>query len=154
TDFEGNFDLQPDGLRDLQSLLAELESSKVEWFKLREPDLVKQLHYPLTASSKAWGDTLITLAKVVIEGLDRSFFERQVRDRGGKGDPKWASIRYAQEALTVGGTDPQAVADIVAPLVELQKLRTKLSAHSGGAEAKTLRAALLRKHKSPRGHVE
>ena len=64
TDFEGDFDQEPDTLRDLQSILLELHEAKTKWFSLREPDLVKQVHYPLTASSKAWGDALTTLAKL------------------------------------------------------------------------------------------
>jgi len=155
TDFEGNFDLEPDSLRDLQYLIDQLHMADAKWFTLREPDLVSQLHYPLTSSAKAWGDVIGTLAKVVVEGLEKKFFETRAKDAGSEGDPKWGSILWAKEALKVSGTDDSVIAEVIQPLLDLQAQRMKLSgAHSGGDEAKTLRATLLREHKSPRGHVE
>jgi hypothetical protein len=154
TDFQGEFDDEPNSLRDLQSVLDALDTMKPKWFTLREPDLVKQLHYPLTTSSKAWGDTLTTLAKLVNEGLERRFFENRTKELGGNEDAKWGSIRWAQEAMKAGGVGDEVIADVIQPLRDLQQLRTKLDAHSGGAEANVLRTSLLRQHKSPRGHIE
>lgn len=58
TDFKAEFDDEPDGLRSLRYVLERLRDSRLPWFTLREPGLLDQLHYPLTASSKTWGDTL------------------------------------------------------------------------------------------------
>jgi hypothetical protein len=155
TDFEGNFDLEPDNLRDLQYLIDQLHVADVKWFTLRDPDLVSQLHYPLTGSTKVWGEVVGTLARVVVEGLEKKFFEMRAKAAGSNGDPKWGSILWAKEALKVGGTDDSVIAEVIQPLLDLQSQRTKLSgAHSGGEDAKKLRAALLRKHKSPHGHIE
>lgn len=154
TDFEGSWDLEPDGLRDLQSLLNQLHEKGADWFTLREPELVKQLHYPLTSSQKAWDEALGVLAKLVVEGLERKFFEHEVKKAGASGDPKWASIRWAKEWMKVVGADDGVINEVIQPLVALQALRTKLSAHSGGGEAKKLRVTLIKAHKSPRGHIE
>jgi hypothetical protein len=136
-------------------LIDQLHKADVKWFTLREADLVRQLHYPLTTSAKAWGDVVGTLARVVIEGLEKNFFEMRVKNAGSSGDPKWGSILWAKEALKVAGTDDAVIAEVIQPLLDLQAQRTKLSgAHSGGDEAKKLRASLLRKHKSPRSHLE
>jgi hypothetical protein len=67
---------------------------------------------------------------------------------------KWASIRWAQEALKASGFAEEVIAEVIEPLRDLQMLRTKLDAHAGGAEASALRTKLLREHKSPRGHIE
>jgi len=155
TDFEGDWDMEPDSLRDLQYLIDQLHTADVAWFTLREPDLAKQLHYPLTNSAKAWGEVVSTLAKVINEGLEKKFFKKRAKDVGGKDDPKWGSILWAKEALTVAGTDESVVSEVIQPLLDLQAQRSKLSgAHSGGEEAKKLRAKLLREHKTPRGHVD
>ena len=155
TDFEGNFDLEPDSLRDLQQLIDQLHIADAKWFTLRDPDLISQLHYPLTSSAKAWGDVIGTLARIVVEGLEKKFFETSAKDAGSKADPKWGSILWAKEALKASGTEDSVIAEVIQPLLDLQAQRTKLSgAHSGGDEAKKLRATLLRKHKSPHGHVE
>jgi len=154
TDFAGEFDLDPDGLRDLQAIVRNLHEADVEWYTLREPDILSQVHYPLTGSTKAWADTLGTLAKIVIEGLERKFFEEVVKESGLQGQTTWGSIVWAREALKTRGVDDSVVSEVIQPLQELQSLRTKLNAHSGGDEAKKLRASLLRTHKSPRVHVE
>jgi hypothetical protein len=154
TDFEGNFDTEPDSLRDIQALVSELHVAKSAWYTLREEELIKQLHYPLTSSAKAWGEALGTLAKIVVEGLERRFFEATVARLGGQGDSKWGSILWAREALKVSGVDETAIPEVIQPFLDLQSLRTKLGAHSGGEEAKKLRASLLRDHKSPRGHFD
>lgn len=154
TDFEGSFDQEPDNLRDLQSILLELHAAQTKWFTLREPDLVSQLHYPLTTSSKIWGDTLTTLAKLVNEGLERKFFEAKATELGAVGDPQWGSIRWAQEAMEISAVDDEIISEVIQPMRDLQQQRTKLDAHSGGSEASSMRSNLLQKHKSPRGHIE
>jgi hypothetical protein len=154
TDFMGEWSHDPDPLRDLQASLTDLHASGVEWFRLREPNLVDQLHYPLTSSVKAWSDTLITLAKLVVEGLEREYFEERAKSKGAKGDPKWGSIRWIQEAMKSSGISDEIVEEVISPLRTVQELRTKLGAHSGGNEAASIRADLLREHKTPRQHIE
>jgi hypothetical protein len=154
TDFKGDFDDEPDSLRDLDRILLEIHAENVKWFVLREPDLLKQLHYPLTNSSKAWGDVLTTLAKLVNEGLEKNHFMTKAKELGGVGDPKWGSILWAQELLKLNGTAQDVITEVIEPLRDLQRLRSKLNAHSGGSEAASIRATLLREFKSPRAHIE
>jgi hypothetical protein len=154
TDIEGEWCHEPDPLRDLQAILTDLHTSGVKWFRLREPNLVDQLHYPLTDSIKIWSDTLIALAKIVVEGLERKYFEERAKSEGAKGDPKWGSIRWVQEAMKSSGISDEIIDEVISPLRTVQELRTKLGAHSGGSEAASIRADLLREHKTPRLHIE
>ena len=119
-----------------------------------EPHLVSQLHYPLTASAKAWGDTLIVLAKLVVEGLEKRYFEELAKSNGVKGDPGWGSINWLKEAMKSSGNSDEVVEEVILPLRTVQQLRTKLGAHSGGSEAASIRADLLREYKTPRLHIE
>ena len=154
TDFEGQFDKEPDPLRDLQTTLTELHSSGLGWFTLREPNLISQVHYPLTPSVKTWDDTLIALAKLVVEGLERKYFEEYAKSNGAKGDPQWGSIRWVQEAMKTAGISDEIIDEVIVPLRTIQQLRSKLVAHSGVSEANTIRAELLREYKTPRLHIE
>jgi len=154
TDIQGEWSDHPDPLLDLQASLTDLHTSGVKWFTLREPDLVNQLHYPLTASAKAWGDTLITLTKLVVEGLEKRYFEELAKSKGVKGDPKWGSINWVKEAMKSSGTSDEVLNEVILPLRTVQELRTKLTAHSGGSEAVSIRANLLREYKTPRSHIE
>lgn len=154
TDFEGSFDVDPDGLRDLKSAVLRLGAEKPAWFALHEPNLIGQLHYPLTASTKTWNDTLVTLAKCVTEGLKKSYFEGEAKRRGRVGDPAWGSIKWMRELLQALSVDEDRISEITVPLVELQRLRSKLGAHTGGNEAAAIRRDLLKEFGSPRAHVE
>jgi hypothetical protein len=153
TDFEGQWSDHSDPLIDLQNALNNLHASDVNWFTLREPNLVSQLHYPLTSSAKAWGDTLITLTKLVAEGLEKRFFEDLAKSNGATGDARWGSIRWAEEAMKSSGTSAEVIGEVIRPLRKVQELRTKPSAHSGGNEASSIRAELLRDYKTPRAHI-
>jgi hypothetical protein len=126
----------------------------LQWFTLREPNLVGQVHYPLTPSVKAWSDTLIALAKLVVEGIEKRYFEEYAKSKGAKGDPKWGPISWVQEAMKTSGASDEIIGEVTAPLRTVQQLRTKLAAHSGGSEANAIRADLLRKYKTPRLHIE
>ena len=153
-DVEGEVYEEPDHLRDLKAILGELRKTGVQWFRLRDSELVKQIHYPLTNSNKAWGDVLGLLSKVVVEGLKESFFKGKAKKSGVEGDPKWGSVRWLQEAMKADGVDNEVINEVVRPLDELRKLRNKLSAHSEGSEAAKLRKDLRRQHTSPHRHIE
>jgi hypothetical protein len=153
TDFKGEFDDEPDGLRSLRNELEGIRHSRAPWFTIRESDLLDQLHYPLTASNKAWGDTLTTLAKCVVEGINKSYLVSEAKKRGSVGDPAWGSLKWLRELLTSLGVESDRVAEVVDPLSELQRLRTKLDAHAGGSEATTIRRELLREFETPRAHI-
>lgn len=153
TDIRGQFDEQPDPLRELKAAIKQVHSSGSKWFTLRDESLLDKIHYPLTDSKDVWDSTLLGLAKSVVEGISRAYFEVRTKSSGAKGDPKWASIRWLEEWLIVVGTDQEVIAECVMPLKDLQGLRTKLSAHTGKDEAARIRSGLLRKHRSAKAHV-
>lgn len=153
TDIKGEFDTESDPLRDLKHLVRNLNQLDLPWFKVRDTNLVEQLHYPLTDSPKIWGDALVNLAKVVVEGLEKKYFAGRAKQLGAEGDSLWGSIRWVKEFLIASNVDNEVIGEVVDPPRKLQELRTKLGAHSGGDEAAKLRAKLLRDFKSPRGHI-
>lgn len=154
-DVKGEFYEEPDNLRDLKAVLWELRRTGVQWFRLRDSELVAQIHYPLTNANKSWSDVLGLLSKVVVEGLEKGFFKEKARESNVQGDLKWGSIRWLQEAMKGSGVEEERVNEVVEPLRELWKLRNTLSAHvaTGNAAAKR-RSSLLKRHTTPRGHIE
>ena len=153
TDFKGEFDDEADGLRSLRYELERIRDLRVPWFTLREAGLLDQLHYPLTLSNKTWGDILTTLAKCVIEGINKPYLVSEAKKRGSAGDPAWGSLKWLRELLASLGVESDRVAEVVDPLIELQRLRTKLDAHAGDSEATTIRRELLRRFRTPRAHI-
>jgi hypothetical protein len=154
TDFAGSWDVQQDSLRELKNRLSELGRKAPSWFRIKQPDLIEHLHYPLTPAFKPWDDTLIDLAKTVVEGLERSVLVAIAKKNGSAGDPKWASIKWLREALISSGVDELRVQELISPLEEIQFFRTKLAAHAGVNEATEIRRRLLREHGTPRAHIE
>jgi hypothetical protein len=153
-DFEGRYDVEPDNLDALKSALRDLSRSNHNWFQLKQPSLVEQLHYPLTASNKIWDDTLIDMNKVINESLIMDELKKIANGAGATGDPKMGSIKWLREALIAKGTDLDQADALVKPLGDLQFFRTNFSAHVGGARAAQVRKDLLKEHGTPRQHID
>lgn len=128
--------------------------ANASWFQLKQPALIDRLHYPLTASTKIWDDTLIDMNKAINEGLNKDELKRIAIAGGSKGDPTMGSIKWLREALLAKGTDADQADDLVNPLAELQFLRTRFSAHAGGAGAAEERRKLLKEHGTPKQHID
>lgn len=126
----------------------------MSWFQLKQPALIDRLHYPLTASTKIWDDTLIDMNKAINEGWTKDELKRIAIEGGSKGDPKMGSIKWLREALLAKGTDTDHADDLVRPLEELQFLRTRFSAHTGGAGEAEERQKLLKEHRTPKKHID
>lgn len=154
SDFEAKWDSTPDGLRDLKATLTHLNRSTVSWFRLKQPDLLEHLNYPLTTAFKAWDDAIIDLAKLVVEGLENRALTALAKNNNRAIDPKWGSIRRLKEVLLGIGVDDQYAGELVSPFEQIQFLRTKLSAHAGAGEAGQIRRKLLAEFKTPKAHIE
>ncbi len=152
--FLGKFDGEPDNLRDLKDYISHLDASNYEWFKLHEPSLINQIHYPLTNSQKIWIDTILLLAKVVVESIEKSYLKRIAKDLNLVSDPSIGSIKLLKEILSFRNTPPDVINEATNPLLELNNLRVKLAAHSSGEEAQAIKSSLLSKHKTPHKHIE
>ena len=154
TDFEGTWDTHPDPLRDLRDVLIELTLKPPAWFRMKQAELVEQIHYPLTAAFGPWDAVIVDLAKTTVEGLEKAPIVAIAKKNGGLGDPGWGSIKWLRFTLVTVGVESDRVEELVAPFEEVQFLRTKLGAHASGAEAAKIRQQLLRDHTTPRAHIE
>ena len=154
TDFQGDWLREENPLRDVQETVSDLEARGVGWFKLREPDLLNRLHRPLTEAIQSWDDVVGKLAKIVNEGLRKRFFAKKLKHLPSDDVAGWGSIRCAEEVLKAADVPSEVIAEAIEPFRELQRLRTKLVAHSGGSEAQRIRSALVRTHGSPYDHID
>lgn len=154
TDFEGSWDVEPDNLDALKNRLREIARANVPWFQLKQPSLIERLHYPLTASTKIWDDTLIDMNKAINESLVKGELKRIAIAGGREGEATMGSIKWLREALIAKGTDLDHADDLTQPFGELQFLRTRFSAHAGGTGAAQERQKLLKEHGTPRQHID
>jgi hypothetical protein len=120
----------------------------VPWWKLRDEALTEKVHYPVTKSADEWAREIHALDKLLVEGFET----RQLRSRatllGRTIDRTWKSLKLLQEVLRGLGKDDAEVQEVVGPLQELNFLRSKLSGHASGTEAKHIKAGSLKEYKT------
>jgi len=152
TDFEGKWDLEYDPLQSLMQILRDLHEAHVPWWTLRDEDLIEKVHYPVTKSADEWAKELHALHKLLVEGFVTSELRSWAKNLGRKIDPQWKSLKLIKEMLRGLASGEDQVREIVEPLQELNFLRSKVSGHSSGKEAKRIRAGVLKQHKTYPNH--
>ncbi|MGH7183665.1 MAG: hypothetical protein ACREJN_17050 [Nitrospiraceae bacterium] len=146
TDFEGRCDLQYDPLRSLTQILRELHEARVAWWKLRDATL--RVHYPVTKSADEWAKEIHALDKLLVEGFETHPLRARATLLGRIVEQDWKSLKLLQEVLRGLGTDEAQVQKVVGPLQEVHVLRSKISGHASGVEARQIKAAILKEHKT------
>lgn len=153
TDFLGKWDESPDPLRDLKRKLNELREGDAKWWMMTSPQLIEQVHYPVTDSAKEWADELLALDQLLVEGLKHNYFKTKLENMGSKPDSEWRSIKLIEECLKASHMDELQADAILEPLRELHRLRTKMRGHAASEQEKgRIRTQLIRKHGSLKQH--
>lgn len=153
SDFLGEYVLDYDPLPSLKHQLHELDGKCVGWWILRSEELLDRVHYPVTAAAEEWGRELHALDKLLIEGFELKALRKIAEAQDVTMiDASWGSLKLIEEVLSVLGCDEEPRNEILGPLRELHRLRSKVSGHASGREALAIKASILRSHKSYRVH--
>jgi hypothetical protein len=147
TDFEGSWDLQYDPLQSLKQILRELHEACVPWWKLRDEALTEKVHYPVTKSADEWAKEIHALDKLLIEGFETRHLCSRAKILNRTVGQDWKSLKLLQEVLLALGKDEAEVQKVIGPLQELNFLRSKISVHASGIEARQIKAGILKQHK-------
>lgn len=151
-DFEGNWDLQYNPLESLKQILRELHEAGVPWWILRDKALMEKVHYPVTKSVDEWMKEIHTLDKLLIEGFETRELRSRATLLGRTVNQDWKSLKLLQEVLLGLGKSESDVLASVGPLQELNFLRSKISGHASGTEAKQIKAKILKEYKGYSTH--
>jgi hypothetical protein len=143
-DFEGRWDQEYDPLTSIREFVGELVKARTSWWTLRAEDLLERVHYPVTASADEWAEELLQLDKLLVEGFEKRVLKRAATVLGRTIEPQYGSLKLVEECLI--GLAEEHAAEVVAPLRELQRLRTKIKGHAGGTEALAIKRAILASH--------
>lgn len=163
TDFEGNWDLEPEPLRDLKALLRNSlsvhlpDGGAVEiWSPPDDRASLEAIHYLSTKGEKEWAGEIGALHRLVVEGLETANLRQAVLAHGGEAKElkKLKSIRLLESLLVGMGYAEDLISRIVIPLGELNHFRSKTSAHRKGADAKELIRKAKREHRDLAGHFK
>jgi hypothetical protein len=152
TDFEGDFNTEFEPLSNVKYRLKELDRAHVPWWTLRAEDLIDKAHSPVTASADEWGDDIMSLDQLLVEGFNEKWLKEKAVEFGRSLQPQWRSLKLAEECLIGLGFESDHAATIVAPLRELHELRSKLKGHASGDGARELQSKAMAEHGSYRAH--
>lgn len=119
----------------IKATLRRWETERVEWWTLSISTKYAGFDYPLSENKQEWAKHFLELAKLIIEGLSLKYLKRILNQEGFNYSKEEAnqSITLLEKVLTAvsGSTEPVHLPN----LREVQRLRTKLSAHISGKEA-------------------
>ena len=128
-DYLGKFSIEYDPLDHLKARIRRLDELSPHWWKHRGSDLVDAVLYPVTDSIKEWGDELLSLDQLVVEG----FYEKGLRELadcwGARHEESWRSLKLVEVLLRAMGLAEDAVKENLQPLRELHALRNPAKAH-------------------------
>ena len=68
-DILGEISSEEDPLDSLKATIAYLDESLPAWWKRRGPEMIDEVHYPATDSVTEWGDELLSLDQLLVEGF-------------------------------------------------------------------------------------
>lgn len=134
TDMEGDWSDIPDPLLELIDEVRKLDDSKPDWWQSRGEALRETTHYPVTTSPDEWGDSLLALDQLLVEGFAPKAVRERLEARGKAYDKAWGSLRLIQELLVTQGYAPSDAADTTEPLRRLHSLRSKVKGHAAVTE--------------------
>lgn len=144
TDILGEFTTTDDHLGDVKRIIAELDKNPPSWWKPRGSEMRDAVHYPVTDSPSEWGDEILALDHLVVEGFLVKSLRAIIDANTGAFEKDWGSLKLLEVALALTGRTEGQAKDAVAPLRELHALRNPAKAH-GDPKGRRLAIAAARK---------
>jgi len=106
--------------------------------------MIDAVHYPATDSPSEWGDELLLLDQLLVEGFLATSLRTIADENGAKYEKDWGSLILLGVVLIAKGKEHDHVKKIVAPLKELHNLRIPTKAH-GDLEGRSTATKKARK---------
>lgn len=151
-DFEGEWAETTDPLTMIKHLLAQWEQSDVPWWKLRDPASPGRVTPPLTSSRDEWARSFTDLAQFIIEGFKIKAIRKKLDELGIDWRRDEKSLSLLESVLS--GETTNGYAQKLNGLRSVQRIRSKVGAHSRGTEADALAIRAVQEHGSYAAHFE
>ncbi len=152
TDILGEFTTTDDHLEDVKRIIAELDKKPPAWWKPRGSEMRDAVHYPATDSSSEWGDEILALDHLTVEGFLAKSLRAIIDANTGAYEKDWGSLKLLEVALALTGRTEDQAKDAIAPLRELHALRNPAKAHGDPKGRRLAIAAARKSHGTLRNH--
>ena len=154
SDMKGDVYREYNPLASLKQILRRLDETKVLWWHVRSTNLIEQVNYPATSSADEWASDLLSLDKLLIEGLDEKWLRKKAEALGRTPDVRLRALKLLEECLVGLGFEEDHAREIMTPFHEVHNLRSQMKSHANGEEASRIRASILTEYVTYRKHFE
>ena len=134
------------------SMLRRWQTDKIEWWTLRDEDLLDRANPPISSSKDEWAEAIMDLSKLVVEGFEVRSLRARLDALGeafGKGD---GSITLLEKIVAF--RNPASGPIKLQGLRTVQHIRSKVKGHSGSSEGKAIAQDAIIKHGSYNEHFK
>lgn len=154
SDFKGEWTDRIDPLDSIKHRAASLDRSPPAWWSERGEPVLLAAQYPSLENASEWGDELMHLDQLVVEGFKLSGLRGIASRRGIAIETNWKSLKLIECILVAAGRTVDEAKEVIAPFQRLHALRNVLTAHTAGSAKAEERAAAIRQYKTYRAHFE
>jgi hypothetical protein len=99
------------------------------WWRPRGEEMISSVHYPVTDSASEWGNEILALDHVAVEGFLVKPLRGIVEQESGFYEKDWGSLKVLEAAIFALGQTEKMASELVAPFRELHALRNPAKAH-------------------------
>ena len=149
-DFKGEMVPITDPLENILELASRWAKSDLEWWKIREENLLKRVNKPLTTSRDEWAEAFMGLSKLIVEGFQVKAVRMKLKEAEVAFSEEDKSLVLIEKLLA--GSHGSVTSQRLEGLRTVQNIRNKVKGHSGGRDATKLSREALREHGSYSAH--
>ena len=152
TDFEGEFPSTIDPLQEVLYIAGEWHRSDMAWWELGDEELLGRVSMPFMNSRHEWAEAFSDLSKLVIESFQVKAIRARLIEMGIAFQKEEKSLKLIERILI--GRCKLGEGDRLHGLREVDLVRSKAFAHSGGSDAVNLANEALQAHDTYAAHFE
>lgn len=154
TDILGELPTEDDPLAELKWQIQSLDRDPPAWWQPRGEEVAGEVLCPATDSIKEWGDAILALDQLVIEGFLIKGLRAIISAKGGACEKDWRSLKLLEVVLSHAGHTGEEAKMLVSPLKELHGLRVSARAHSSTRKKREAAASARKAHGKLRNHFQ
>lgn len=135
-DILGKFASEENPLEELKNIVRRLDREEPVWWSRRGNELIDGVQLTVTESIKPWGDSILALNKMVVEGFSTTGLKRIIAklDKPIERGSGIGSVRMLEMIISCLDENFDKGREVCVALRDLVHLRNKVQAHYGGSE--------------------
>jgi len=154
TDILGEFSTEDDPLAELKGIIKSLDRDAPSWWNPRGEVLIEEVLHPATDTIEEWGNEILALYQLVVEGFRVKGLRSIIGDHEGTYEKRWGSLKLIEVMLSRLGRTEEEARNLVQPLKELNSLRISAKAHGNPAGRQAAVVNARKSHGNLREHFQ